>query len=85
MHANEEALLCIAADGSSPCRWPWFRLAQRALCTEMKTLVTSLRKKAVEFRHVLKMGRTQLQDAVPMTLGQEFNSWANMIDKDIDR
>ena len=42
-------------------------------------------EKAIEFKDVLKMGRTQLQDAVPMTLGQEFKSFAVMIDEDIYR
>jgi len=41
--------------------------------------------KAVEFNDVLKMGRTQLQDAVPMTLGQEFASYAVMLGEDIER
>lgn len=41
--------------------------------------------KADEFKDVLKMGRTQLQDAVPMTLGQEFKTYAVMIDEDIYR
>ncbi len=42
-------------------------------------------EKAIEFKDVLKMGRTQLQDAVPMTLGQEFKTYAVMIDEDIYR
>lgn len=42
-------------------------------------------EKAIEFKDVLKMGRTQLQDAVPMTLGQEFKSYAVMIDEDVYR
>ena len=42
-------------------------------------------EKSVEFKDVLKMGRTQLQDAVPMTLGQEFKTYAVMIDEDIYR
>ncbi|WP_321314795.1 aspartate ammonia-lyase [Halarcobacter sp.] len=42
-------------------------------------------EKAVEFKDVLKMGRTQLQDAVPMTLGQEFKTYSVMIDEDIFR
>ena len=40
------------------------------------------RRKAVEFADVLKMGRTQLQDAVPMTLGQEFGTYALMLAED---
>ncbi|MFV8347749.1 aspartate ammonia-lyase [Flavobacterium sp. ZB4P13] len=42
-------------------------------------------KKGVEFKSVLKMGRTQLQDAVPMTLGQEFHAYATTIGEDIKR
>ena len=41
--------------------------------------------KGTEFADVLKMGRTQLQDAVPMTLGQEFNAFAVTIGEDMDR
>jgi hypothetical protein len=53
------------------------------LQAEMERLVAALRAKSEEFRDVLKMGRTQLQDAVPMTLGQEFNSWASTIAADL--
>ena len=42
-------------------------------------------EKSIEFKDVLKMGRTQLQDAVPMTLGQEFKTFAVMINDDIYR
>lgn len=45
----------------------------------------SFTKKSIEFDHVLKMGRTQLQDAVPMTLGAEFHGWATTINEDIQR
>ena len=41
--------------------------------------------KAIEFEEVLKMGRTQLQDAVPMTLGQEFSAYAVMLSEDVER
>lgn len=44
-----------------------------------------MRDKAVEFNDVIKMGRTQLQDAVPMTLGQEFESYAVTLEEEIDR
>ena len=42
-------------------------------------------RKADEFQSVLKMGRTQLQDAVPMTLGQEFSTYAVMVTEDAER
>lgn len=48
-------------------------------------LVKAFRNKGVEFAHVIKMGRTQLQDAVPMTLGQEFEAWAATLEEEIQR
>ncbi len=55
------------------------------LIDSMKILRTSFTNKATEFSDVIKMGRTQLQDAVPMTLGQEFQTYATMITEDIER
>jgi aspartate ammonia-lyase len=52
---------------------------------ELGKLHESLIDKAREFNHILKMGRTQLQDAVPIRLGQEFNAYANAIKRDIRR
>lgn len=51
--------------------------------TPFANLIASLRQKGDEFSHILKMGRTQLQDAVPMTLGQEFNGFATTLEKDL--
>lgn len=50
---------------------------------ELDTLVASLRKKGKEFSHILKSGRTHLQDAVPIRLGQEFDAYATAIEKNI--
>ncbi|MBN2149240.1 MAG: aspartate ammonia-lyase [Anaerolineales bacterium] len=55
------------------------------LVIRMGQLAQSLQGKAVEFGDVIKMGRTQLQDAVPMTLGQEFQAYAIMVREDIQR
>lgn len=55
------------------------------LIESMQILKTSFDGKAEEFTHVLKMGRTQLQDAVPMTLGQEFQTFAVMLGEDMQR
>lgn len=46
------------------------------------TIQTALQEKEQEFASVLKVGRTQLQDAVPVTLGQEFGAWAQAIARD---
>jgi len=51
----------------------------------LKFLRDCFHDKAVEFKDILKMGRTQLQDAVPMTLGQEFKTYAISIDNDLVR
>ncbi|HWA39671.1 MAG TPA: aspartate ammonia-lyase [Burkholderiales bacterium] len=52
------------------------------LLAEMQSLRKSFQAKAREFEAVLKVGRTQLQDAVPMTLGQEFSTYAVMLGED---
>lgn len=55
------------------------------LVDAMAHLRAACQRKADEFRDILKMGRTQLQDAVPMTLGQEFSTYAVMLEEDEDR
>ncbi|MBL4931680.1 aspartate ammonia-lyase [Clostridium paridis] len=52
---------------------------------ELQRLYQATKLKAIEFDSVIKMGRTQLQDAVPIRLGQSFNAYASMIKRDIDR
>lgn len=56
-----------------------------ALLEEIETLRAQINTKAQEFSKVIKMGRTQLQDAVPMTLGQEFAAWALTLGEDQGR
>jgi aspartate ammonia-lyase len=55
------------------------------LIAAMDILKRACRAKCHEFENILKMGRTQLQDAVPMTLGQEFGTYAVMLGEDQDR
>ena len=59
--------------------------SNKKLVEVLISLIESFRKKAVEFSNVIKMGRTQLQDAVPMTLGQEFEAYAVMLGEEIQR
>jgi aspartate ammonia-lyase len=61
----------------------WFGIDN--LLASMAILRAGFEAKAVEFKSVLKIGRTQLQDAVPMTLGQEFSTYAVMMEEDEDR
>lgn len=51
----------------------------------LKQLIDSFHEKSKEFALILKMGRTQLQDAVPMTLGQEFEAFAMTLQEEISR
>lgn len=57
----------------------------KRLLAEHKLLTASFAAKGVEFATILKIGRTQMQDAVPMTLGQEFSSFAHTLEEDYDR
>jgi len=54
------------------------------LGAELRLLAQSFRMKGREFSNIVKMGRTQLQDAVPMTLGQEFEVFARSLEDEID-
>src|SRR5690606_16660418 len=55
------------------------------LVDKVKKIVLAFREKGEEFQDVIKMGRTQLQDAVPMTLGQEFEAFAATLEEDIEK
>ncbi len=51
--------------------------------SHLQQLIDALRTKSEQFAHVLKMGRTQLQDAVPMTLGQTFGGFASILEDEL--
>ena len=61
-----------------------FLLRSNVLLKAVEDLVNAFFKKSEEFKGVLKMGRTHLQDAVPMTLGQEFHGWGFTINDEIE-
>ena len=60
------------------------RLLQKAI-PELESLYDALVKKSEEFSDVIKMGRTQLEDAIPITMGQEFKAYSAGIKRDIKR
>ncbi|MEZ5314857.1 MAG: class II fumarate hydratase [Chlamydiales bacterium] len=51
----------------------------------LKKLRDSLHKKSIDFQNVVKIGRTHLMDAIPLTLGQEFSGYVNQIEQNIER
>ena len=58
---------------------------KKALIPALKTVQAAIERKAKEFDSIVKIGRTHLQDAVPLTIGQEFGGWASLIERDIRR
>lgn len=55
------------------------------LIATLKDLINAFKVKSAEFADIIKMGRTQLQDAVPMTLGQEFDAYAYTLREEVER
>ncbi len=60
------------------------RLLDKAIAS-LKMLDLALKDKAIEFDDVVKMGRTQMQDAIPIRLGQEFKAYSRAIERDVER
>ena len=86
IHPNNHVNMSQSTNDAYPTA---IKITLHELIYKLKESLRYLRKsyneKAIEFIHILKMGRTQLQDAVPMTLGQEFNTYSIMVDEDIYR
>jgi aspartate ammonia-lyase len=57
----------------------------RDLTDVLRDLIRALDEKAIEFKDLLKLGRTEMQDAVPITLGQEFSAWSGALKRDLER
>ncbi|MGO4813230.1 aspartate ammonia-lyase [Cupriavidus sp. 2MCAB6] len=86
LHPNEQVNIGQSTNDVYPTALKvatWFGIL--GLVDAMSVLRRAFERKAEEFKHVLKMGRTQLQDAVPMTLGQEFSTYAVMLGEDEQR
>lgn len=85
-HPNDHVNLSQSTNDAYPTSFKLcFIFHNEDLVAELKKLVASFRAKGKEFDGILKMGRTQLQDAVPMTLGQEFEAFASTLEEEIDR
>ena len=86
VHPNDDVNMCQSTNDVFPTagKMTALKLIPNVI-SELQKLYTSLELKSIEFDDVVKMGRTQLQDAVPMTLGQSFHSYSSAIKRDIDR
>jgi fumarate hydratase class II len=58
---------------------------RNALIPAIRTVHKAIDAKAKEFSDIVKIGRTHLQDAVPLTVGQEFSGWASLLERNIQR
>jgi fumarate hydratase, class II len=58
---------------------------KHALIPAVRSVHKAIAAKAEEFKDIVKIGRTHLQDAVPLTFGQEFGGWASLLERDIKR
>ena len=84
VHPNDHVNKCQSTNDAYPTA---FRIALfhhiNHFIILLNDLVSSITVKSNEFADILKMGRTQLQDAVPMSLGQEFHAFATLLKEDI--
>jgi fumarate hydratase class II len=86
IHPNDDVNKSQSSNDTFPTAM-YIAAAERltALIPEVKKVSDAIKSKAKEFEGVVKIGRTHLQDATPVTVSQEFNGWANLIDRDIER
>jgi len=86
LHPNDDVNRSQSTNDVYPTAIRLATLAKAQDVTDaLRGLVQAFHLKGNEFAGINKVGRTQLQDAVPMTLGQEFHSFANTLAEDIDR
>src|SRR3954470_11117035 len=86
VHPNDDVNKSQSSNDTFPTAM-YIAAAERvtALIPEVKKVSDAINAKAKEFAGVVKIGRTHLQDATPITVSQEFGGWANLVDRDIDR
>ena len=86
VHPNDHVNMCQSTNDVIPTAGKLTALELlEPLKDALRELETELLSKADEFRDVMKMGRTQLEDAVPMRLGQSFHAYAAMVSRDLKR
>jgi fumarate hydratase class II len=86
VHPNDDVNMSQSSNDTFPTAM-YIAAAERmaALIPAVETVHAALEAKAQEFAGVVKIGRTHLQDATPLTVGQEMGGWASLIERDIER
>jgi fumarate hydratase class II len=84
IHPNDDVNMSQSSNDTFPAAMHIAAAAEtsRRLLPAVKRLRDTIDAKAKEFRDVVKIGRTHLQDATPLTVGQEFSGWVSLLDRD---
>jgi len=84
IHPNDDVNMSQSSNDTFPAAMHIAAASEtaRRLLPAIKKLRDILHAKAVEFKDIVKIGRTHLQDATPLTLGQEFSGYVNLLDRD---
>jgi fumarate hydratase class II len=86
IHPNDDVNMSQSSNDTFPTAM-YIAAAEQfnKLIPRVRELQDAIEAKAQEFADVVKIGRTHLQDATPLTVGQEMGGWANLVERDIDR
>lgn len=86
LHPNNDVNLSQSTNDAYPTAVKIaFFLGNQKLVAVLRELIWAFHERAAAFANVIKMGRTQLQDAVPMTLGQSFEAYAMTLEEEVNR
>lgn len=86
IHPNDDVNMSQSSNDTFPTAM-YIAAAEQMnkLVPKVKRLSETIKEKAERFKDVVKIGRTHLQDATPLTVGQEFSGWASLLDRNILR
>jgi len=86
IHPNDDVNMSQSSNDTFPTAMHIAAAEQmNKLIPAIQTVHNAIDAKAVEFKDVVKIGRTHLQDATPLTVGQEMSGWASLLGRDIER
>src|ERR1700737_4377204 len=86
IHPNDDVNMSQSSNDTFPAAMHIAAAEQmNKLIPRVREVESAIDAKAAEFKDVVKIGRTHLQDATPLTVGQEMSGWASLLDRDIDR
>ena len=86
IHPNDDVNMSQSSNDTFPAAMHIAAAEQmNKLIPRVREVKSAIDAKAEEFKDVVKIGRTHLQDATPLTVGQEMSGWASLLERDIDR